>query len=270
MNTKMILPALAIASCLPTVLLADDSAQAVAAKLLADKGAAMVMVEATIEIQPKVLEAPEALKAQIPDIPKQEQKTKSQGLVVDPSGIIAVPLAAINPAAMMAGGVEQQTPLGPIKIGAEVAFLSVTVLDADGVEHEAELALQDIQAGLALVRLKEAPADGWPAVKLVADAGHPEAFGPLLQIDRLGASLDRQLAVRRSRFVQELRVPGLFYEMTGPAGAPGFAAFDYASQFVGLGVLPTGLPPQEIAKAGVVLLPAQRIAPLVEKLRAAK
>ncbi len=249
---------------------ADQATKDLAAGLAAKHGDALVTVEATLEIQPKILEAPEALKGQIQGIPKTEQKTSSQGVVIDPSGIVAVPLAAINPAVVMAAGIEQATPLGPIKIGADSKFLSVTVIDAEGGEHEAEVALQDQGTGLALVKLSEPPAGVWGAVALPAEAGAPAPFGQLVQIGRLGAIFERSITVRTSRFVQELRVPGLFYELAGTASAPGFAAFDSSSNFLGLGVLPLGLPPQEIASAGVVLLPASRIAPLAEKVGAAK
>ena len=272
MNKYPALLLLASACLLPASLHAGAAAsKKLAADLVSKHGAAMVMVEATLEIQPKILEAPEELKAQIPDLPKTEQKSSTQGVVIDPSGIIAVPLAAINPASVMAGGMEQQTPLGPIKIGADAEFLTVTVIDAEGKEHDAKLALQDTRTGLALVQLEEKPEAAWPAVDVTAGGSDaPDAFAPLLQIDRLDATLDRSIAVRRSRFVQELRVPGVYYELTGSAGAPGFAAFDHASRFVGLGVLPLGMPPQEIASAGIVLLPANRIAPLADKVRAAK
>ena len=270
MKTLSTLSFLAMSLCLPASLYAaDDKSKAAAKDLVAKHGAAMVMVEATLELQPKILEAPEALREQIPDLPKSEQQAKSQGLVIDPSGIIAVPLAAINPAAVMAAGITQDTPLGPIKIGADSSFLTVDVIDTEGVEHEAKVALQDTKSGLALVQLKDKPEKPWAAVELVKDKGHPDAFAPLLQIDRLGANLDRQIAVRTSRFVQELRIPGLFYELTGSAGAPGFATFDHSAKFIGLGVLPLDLPIQEISAAGIVLLPAARIAPLVEKVRAA-
>ena len=270
MKTLLTLPSLALAFCLPTSLYAgDDAAKAAAKDLVAKHGAAMVMVEATLELQPKILEAPEELKAQIPDLPKSEQEGKAQGLVIDPSGIIAVPLAAINPAAVLAQGITQETPLGPIKIGADSSFLTVNVIDAEGVEHEAKVALQDTKSGLALVQLKEKPEQPWAAVELVKGKGHPDAFAPLLQLERLGATLDRQISVRTSRFVQELRIPGLFYELTGSAGAPGFATFDHSAKFVGLGVLPLDLPTQEITAAGIVLLPAARIVPLADKVRAA-
>lgn len=265
---KLATLALALAAGATHAPAGDPATRELAAGLLTRNAGAIVEVQATLKITPKILEAPEGLADQLAgQMGEQEQNTTAKGVVVDPSGLVAVPLVMLDPSQVMAGGMSVETPMGTLRIGMEAAVISTRVIDGEGREYEARLALRDPNSGVALVSLAEPPAEPMSAVTLPDRTAVPAPFETLFCIERMDAEFGRAPLIRRVRFVRELPAPNPVYAISTPADNVGFAAFDAAGRFTGLGVVVAGegATPEAVEPTPVVL-PAHRITPLARKV----
>lgn len=269
MKKYSLIPAIAaaaLAAASPS--LADRASDKALAITVSEKNAdALVQVKATLKIQATLIEGPEAIKAQLSEIPAQEQEVATLAVTVHPSGIIAAPLAQLNPIALTGGEISNDTPLGPIKLSLNASFMSVNVIDSKGVEHPATVVLQDEKEGIALLTLNKLEGDV-ASISLPEKAFTPEPFEPLIFLSRLGSKFGYEPVIRRGRYVQTLPQPTPFYDLTGMLSDLGTAVFDSKGDFAGISIVPSSS--VDSGDAQVVILPPSHIDRLVKKVLARK
>ena len=255
---------LAAIACLAATMTqgADQATKKLAGSLLDQHASALVMVEAEIALNIEVLEAPEAIKNAI-QIPEQYESTSANGVVIDKCGLVAAPLMMLDPTLAMEDGITQNTPMGPIKLGIGAAFNSVKVVLGDGTELEAEVALIDKTAGIALIKPTSSSGTAMAALPINKEAAIPAPFESMLALTRLSEDFGRQATCYTGRFIQQLPEPNAVLDVTGSCEAPGAALFDSAGRFLGICAMP---PPGEGSMPVAVIVPQSRIAQLAKRL----
>ena len=255
-----------VALAIPSIAdVASDKANAIA---VSEKNApALVQIKTTLLIQPTLIDGPDAIKDQLTEIPPQEQEMSTLAVTVHPSGIIAAPLAQLNPVALVGKEIKSNTPLGPITMSMTASFVTVNVIDSTGAEHPATVVIQDEKLGLALLKLTDKEGE-CASVQLSDTALSPEPFEPLVFLSRLDAKFGYEPVVRRGRYVQTLPQPTPFFDLTGMFSELGTAVFDSKGAFAGISVVSSvGV---EANDPSPVILPQSRINKLVKKILAAE
>jgi hypothetical protein len=270
MHLRPVLAASLLASAVMPVLHAADSPSAIAAGVITKNQDALVEIQSTLSIKPELIDGPPGFAEMIEQQPAQEQPAESKGVVIHSSGLIIAPLAALDPGAMLGGGMELDTPLGKIILGIKTTISSLKIITADGHEHPAEVILREPAAGFALIKLSTPPEGGMPAVALTPDLPTPPPFSQIFDLARLGADFGRAPAIRLLRIVQTTPPPVPLYDVTGQLQTPGSAAFDLEGRFIGLSVVPLrgaggGTSLAEIAETGASILPTAEILRLSAK-----
>lgn len=241
---------------------ADEAVKKLAGTLLEQHASALVLLEAEITMQPRVLEGPLIIKTMAKPEPHYKT-TRCSGVVIDDSGLVAAPLMLLDPTCMMRDGITTESPLGPVTIGITTSFTSIKLVLEDGAEQEAEIVLIDTTTGLALIKAK--PIEGITAIKIPSEAGEamPSPFDSLLFLFRTDAEFGRKTKCHTGRFVQQLPEPGAMLDYTAAPTLPGAAVFDQDERLVGVCVLPV---PGEGVMPYPVVMPAARIAQLAQKV----
>lgn len=245
---------------------ADPATKKLAANLLDQHAPALVKVEAEISINIEVLEAPDAIKDAI-QVPEQHETTTANGVVIDKSGLIAAPLMMLDPTLVMNDGITTETPLGPIRLGITGSFISVKIILEDGTEQEAEVALIDRTAGIALVKATGSSGNEMAAVTTGKEGVIPDPFDSLLSLTRLSEDFGRQATCSTGRFIQQFPEPNAMLDVTGALGTPGSAVFDSAGRFVGICIIP---PPGEGSQPISAIIPSSRIVQLAQRVLGGK
>ncbi|MEI7911931.1 MAG: hypothetical protein WCK77_20055 [Verrucomicrobiota bacterium] len=233
--------------------------------LIAKNQQALVEINATITIKPELLEGPPALAGMLAGQKEQVQSVTAKGIIIQSDGLVAAPLAALDPTSLMTDGVELDTPLGKIKIGMKSTLSGVKIITADGQEYPAELLRSEPAAGLALVKANTPPAEGMPAIARVKELAAPLPFSRAFALTRLGAGFDRAPTVRVVRIVQATPPPVPLYDVAGPAAEPGSLVLDRNGAFIGMSVIPCRKQSGGILSASLFVLPATEIARLAAK-----
>jgi hypothetical protein len=245
----------ALLACLPAA--AFDAATAEA--LIARHQAALVEVHATIAVKPELIEGPPGVAEMLGQQNEQEESLEAKGVVIDGSGVVAVPLAALDPTGLIGEALELDTPLGKLKIGMKSTLSAVKVITADGQEFPAEAIFKEPAAGLALLKLNTPPAAGLAAVDLAKDLPPTQAFARVLTLVRLGPDFGCAPTVRVMRIVQTTPPPFPLHDLSGPLSPPGTAAFDQQGRFLGLMVVPARKKQGGIPTISPMLLPTSEI-----------
>jgi hypothetical protein len=161
---------------------------------------------------------------------RQEQKVDAVGTVIHESGLTVLSYSMLDPTAMLnammasAGGM-----VGEEKIEFKSELSGVKIRLADGTELPAKLILKDDDLDLAFVmpteKGKKIPHLDLGA-RATSDAQKVKALDPVINIWRLGQSLDRQAAVGVGRVAAVVNKPRTFYVCSGveSVGTPTFLA----------------------------------------------
>ena len=151
---------------------------------------------------------------------KSEGKNEATGIVIDPSGLVVMSLAAMNPDEALA----QMMPKG-MKVTSQIT--DVKLIQSNGKEIPAKVILRDKDLDLAFLRPKQKQATPFAAIDL-SKSVKPELLDPIAVMYRMGtlgsrsisASIDRiQSIVEKPR---TMYVPGINALGTS-LGAPVFA-----------------------------------------------
>ena len=240
---------------------AESPVRTTAEQLLQKYQNALVHVEATVQVKMELVEGPPEIGEAVAAQPPREQSTSTDGVIVDAAGIIAVPLAGIDPTRLTQEGIN----LGPAKIALKGSITSVKVIDGDGSELEARVALEDAQRGIVLLKLSDSPDEPMTFVAVAADQQAPQPFAQMLMLERLSVRLGNDPIVSLCRFVQQLPGPVRLYDMSGTVNGVGFVVFDVEEKFQGMGVIP--LRKGAAGDVPLMLLPPHELAPLIEKVK---
>ncbi len=256
-------------ACLPALCAASPPA-ATAAGVIAKNQDALVEIQATLSVKPELIDGPPGIGEMINEQPAEEQPANVNGVVIHSSGLVVAPLAALDPGTMLGGGMELETPMGPIKLGMKTTISSLKIITADGHEYPAQIILREPAAGLALIQLSTPPEGSLPTVILAPGLPAPSPFSQLFDLVRLEADFGRAPTVRLIRMVQMTSPPVPLFDVTGPLPTPGSAVFDMSGRFLGLSVIPLrgeggGSSIADIAQTGPSVLPTSEILRLCAK-----
>ena len=245
------------ASFTPLLAVGFDSASASA--LSATHKSALVAVHAVVSVSPELIEGPPAIAEIIAQQPAQDQNTDITGVVIHGNGTVAIPLVAIDPSAVMGGGVAMETPLGKIKIGIKAVVRTAKIVTADGSEYDADLIFKDNKSGLALLKIKDALETPLAAVSLSKEVPLPAPFTQVCALSPLKAEFGRETAVRIFRTGVVIPAPSPLIDLGDSASQPGSAVFDDEGRFLGMTVLPMRGNMGDTPKIRVCILPASEM-----------
>lgn len=213
---------LALLACLviaPQVLRADEVAQsgrAIAAKW---KDALV-----TIKVAAKITVAYQG------EEHTDDDKEEITGVVIDPSGLIAVSLSSVDPVEAFSsmGGDEDGTK-------ATATITSLRILFSDGTEVDGNIELRDKDLDLAFIRPKAKLAKPVTAVDLTKSA-QPELLDQVVLLYRLGAIANRALNVTVDRVEAIIEKPRKQYVlgMSGSSAENGSPVFSLDGNVVGV------------------------------------
>lgn len=263
------------------------AAAVVAATLLAPAGAEAADWGALLErYAPAVVNLKISLKTEAENGGEPEESTEEvQGVVVDPGGLILVWNSHFSPNRFL----EVFAHMGGGDFRMKVTPTDIRVyLDGDPEDHAAFLAAADSDLDLAFVQLVEPPAKPLVAVDFSAPA--PVRVGEeLAAVSRLTSTFDRVPYFDVLRVAGEIRKPRPAWIVSGgnatQLGMPYFAAdgrpagvlvtvtskarTDSASNAGGMmaDLLSLGRGKVEVGPLGIFLVPAEKVAPVVEQAR---
>lgn len=256
-----------LASAMFGTIHAAEPSATTAAGLIAKHQDALVEVQAVLKMKTEVVGLPEGAGG---DIPEQEESVDAKGVVIHSSGLVAVPLAMLDPTALLGDeGMAIDTPIGSLKIKLQSSVSSIRIITADGREHPADVVFREPGAGLAIVKLTSPPDTGMASVTIEPELPAPLPFSQCFDLTRLGADFNRAAAVRRIRIVQETPAPFPLFEVTGPVQSPGSAVLDSSGRFLGMTMIPMrgqGHSLAAFAEIRPFILPASEIRRLSAKL----
>ena len=236
-----------------------------ATALITKNQAALVEVHATVTIKPELIDGPPGIGDAINQQPGRDQPATCQGVVVRDNGLVAAPLAALDPGSMMGEGMEVDTPMGKLKIALKSTTSAVKIITADGHEYPAEVVLKEAAAGLALLKITEPPAAAMPAVALTENLPAPQPFSQALSMVRMAADFGSVPTVRTLRISAATPPPVPMYDITGPLSEPGSATFDHDGHFLGLTVIPCRSKSASLGDIQILILPQSEILRLSAK-----
>ena len=208
--------ALLLLSCLVSVGFADEASRIKTAKNVMEKyGDALVSVSAISKTE--MNGAGMVLQNQ------GEREVQTVGTIIDPSGLTVVsymaldPMSAISSYSMNIGGDNQ-------KIVPKTDLSDVKITLADGTEIDAKLVLKDPDLDLAFIMPEKAEDTELPEFTHIPldKGGKAEVLDPMIVINRLGKSLDRQCAVVISHVSAVVKKPRTFYVGALELGSPVF------------------------------------------------
>ncbi|MDX2146127.1 MAG: serine protease [Planctomycetota bacterium] len=193
--------------------------------------------------------------------PEYEPEMETNGVMVDPSGLVLV-------SNTLMGGFASQAAARMGRPAPTPKELKVILEDEpEGVE--ARLVARDTELDLAWVQIKE-PGDRKFASLDLAASATPSIGDRTLSVWRMGKFFDRAPTVTENRIMGEAKKPRPLYVGFGASyGAPVFTA---NGQFIGVGVLQQPDSEEEQMDAGdraFMILPAAQVASATKKAQEA-
>jgi hypothetical protein len=159
----------------------------------------------------------------------QNEQTDGQGVVIDPSGLIATAASTVDPVSFFSTMVGADSPYA--KMTSKV--VSIRVLNRNGEDQAARIVLRDNDRNLAFLRLVTPPSSPMTAVDLSA-AGKSLVSDPVFVLQRLGKAGNRESAVLATRVMAELEHPRLLYVLQGNPETQGDPVFSEDGKVLGL------------------------------------
>lgn len=233
---------------------------AAASALIEKNQAALVQIRATVSVKPELIEGPPGIGDMINQQPAKDQPTETKGVIIHGTGLVAVPLAALDPGGIVGSdGMEVDTPLGKLKIGLKTTVSSVKIVTADGKEFPADVILKDPKAGLALIKPGTPLAEPLAAVVLSKDLPAPTLFSRIYAMIRLKTEFGNAPSLRVIRTGAVTPPPVPLIDIADKMVEPGSAAFDDEGRFIGLVVVPFRSKPGSMADVRLCILPQSEI-----------
>ena len=151
-----------------------------------------------------------------------ESRHSISGTVVNPSGLTAVSLSALDPGQALKTMAAARDP----RLKVETELGTVNLLLADGRQAAAEVALRDAELDLALLRPKTRPSAPMAAVDLT-QSGQAEVLDQVVALNRLGPAAGRGYSASAERIAAVVEQPRRVYipdanMTTATLGAPAF------------------------------------------------
>jgi S1-C subfamily serine protease len=191
------------------------------------KGAAVVMVLATLKIRANVGGEEQTV----------DQQAQANGTIIDPSGLAVLSLSSLEPDEMMARSLSARTRPGT-RVDVSSAPSGIRMHLADGREIPAKLILRDADLDLAFIRPAEPPSP--PVTWVDAPAARASLFDLVFVVQRTSEGTGWATAATFGTVQVVLDKPRQYYQLAiaGSAGQPlGSPVFDPAGRFVGLVVM---------------------------------
>ena len=164
-----------------------------------------------------------------------EQKGTAVGTVVDPSGIVVLATAELNPtAAMMADGLEVNVDGEQKKIKLKTKISQPVIHLADGTEVPARIAIEDADTGLTYVVPEKKAVKPFASLPPGPEAG-PRVLDDVILLSRLAKHSGEEPSVILTRISAVVTKPRRGYAVGGANGA----AFDRDGRFFGVATLRT-------------------------------
>lgn len=211
---------------------AEDTSQAAARKLLAEKGDSVVWLSAVAKISMTAAGSSDSPM----NIPDRERKVESLATVIDASGLLVTAMSQMDPSREMEGR-EFNTAKGPVKFDVSVTLKEVKVVLQDGTEIPAEQVMKDVDLDLAFFRVKadskEAKDVTFKALDL-NDSGKVKLSDDAITLSRTEEILNRVPAVTRGQVTSITEKPRMFVRAT--SAQLGCPTFNLDGKLVGIGV----------------------------------
>lgn len=172
------------------------------------------------------------------EMQSSESKSEATGTVIDPSGLVAVSLSAIDPSKLM-DTVMGNMSMGQAKVETKFQLKDIKLVMPDETEVEAKVVLRDRDWDLAFVRPAQKPAKPMAAVDMKAQA-QPLVLDEVILVKRLAKVANHEPGALSTRISAVVRKPRLFYipqtvgEGTEALGTP---AFTTDGKIVGITVM---------------------------------
>ena len=239
---------------------AADFDTAAGTALIEKNQGSLVEVRATLAVKPELIEGPPGVGDMINQQPETKQAVQTEGVLIHGNGLVAVPLAALDPSGIMGtDGMEVETPLGKLKIGMKSTITSVTIVTADGKEFPADVIFKDAKSGLALVKPTAPPAEPLAAVALTKNLPAPTLFSRVYAMNRLTTEFGNAPTLRVIRTGVVTPAPVPLIDIADKMVEPGSAVFDRDGRFIGIVVLPFRSKPGSMAELRLCILPLSEI-----------
>jgi len=200
------------------------------------------------------------------EVRKTEMTVERLATVIDPSGLMVMSLASIDPSV-----------LGLFPSGVDFQVKDITVVLPDKKEIPAKIVLRDTDLDLALLRPIEKIED--PLVYIpMKESEAPEMLGQMILLSKLGSSANYTPLVVPARVVGIITKPRLSYVLNispdmGDLGAP---VFDIDGMLVGFVLLKVDVaaqaaPFEMLMRSGgfdilPVVLPVNEVADVISKM----
>jgi S1-C subfamily serine protease len=165
------------------------------------------------------------------DASKEESKSETTGLVIDPSGLVVTALSSTDPNDILRSFM-------PDKMQMSTQVTSVKIILSNGQEMPAQVVLRDKDLDLVFLKPKKKPSKPLVATDL-SNAAKPALLDETITLYRLGTVASRSIAACADRIQGIVEKPRMFY-LPGAQTANtdgGAAIFDKDSKIVGILVL---------------------------------
>ncbi len=245
-----------LTACLASTGLADEAARVQTARqIVKDYGESLVWISAVSKSEMGSMLGGSG-----------EQEIEVVGTVIDPSGLTVVSNTALDPF----GALGMMLNIGGQSINTKSTLSDVKITLADGTEIDAKLVLKDPDLDLAFVMPEKTDGEELPKFKHVPlDKGATaEMLDPMIELSRLGKSLDRQCSVQLSRISAVVKKPRTFY--CGGAGMGGTPAFTETGKVLGIASIRKPKTGGMMAMGAMqpVILPAEDVLEIAEQAKA--
>jgi hypothetical protein len=245
-------------AALPLAAPAEDSAPARARDVFEQNKESVVKVTGVAQIRLS------AATGQGLNLPEQENKVRTDGTVVDASGLIVVSLSGIDPSRLIDGR-EANSPMGRIKVDASATLKELEIILGDGTEIPATMVFKDVDLDLAFVRPKadapEAKGVTFDPVDLAA-AGTAETADYTVTVGRLEEIFNNEPALMPGQVSAVLERPRRLY--LGANVGRGCPMFTLDGKLLGIG----GLRTSKTQGQGMAVVPAAEVQKLVAQIPA--
>jgi S1-C subfamily serine protease len=194
-----------------------------------------------------------------------EKKIKTNGTVVDPSGITVISYSLTNPSASRGIDLGEDKP----NINLETLVTSAKIVFADGSEYPAEVVLRDRELDLAFIRPKKTGLN-LPYLKLKT-APQPDVLDEIIALTRLDRFANREPSVHIDRISSIIRKPRVRYVAVTSLES-GCPVFNASGELLGLVLMRPG----DVKKSGAFsfldklasVLPCKDIAKVMKQIPA--
>ena len=228
-------------AAIPATAPAGQAFDAASATALIEKHRdAIVEVHLVNHLSVRLIDGPAEIADAIAQTPDQDQELHTKGVMIDPSGLVAVPGLPLDPT-MLVSEMTLPTPIGEIKLGLQSRLADVRILTADGGEFPADVVMRDRDTGLMLVKIREAGEKKHASLTPDAARPAPSAFTSVLCLGRMSAAFGNQATTTVVRTTLALATRHGLDPLTGAdEDAIGCAVFDAKGDFLGITVIPVG------------------------------